>query len=117
MIGPDAAPIALIAFRITCVFVGGILSLLIWANRENGSGASTNDPAGTVTLKNTIYRRHPASAATTDGGGNLILTSTGNLAADLTTLGLDPTGLQNNGGPTKTFKLLGGAAKIGRAHV
>ncbi len=72
--------------------------------------------SGTVTLKNTIYRKTPDTGTAnvgnlfTDGGGNLLLDRTGNLAADLTTLGLDPTGLQNNGGPTKTFKLLGGAA-------
>ncbi len=72
-----------------------------------------------LTLKNTIYRKHSASGTIsngtfTNGGGNLLLNSTGNLpahlAADLTALGLDPTGLQNNGGPTKTFKLLGGPA-------
>jgi hypothetical protein len=80
---------------------------------ENAPTAGSTN-AGTVTMKNTIYRRNPASAAITDGGGNLLLNRTGTdapaLAADLTALGLDPTGLQNNGGPTKTFKLLSGPA-------
>ena len=81
---------------------------------ENAPVPSINEAPGTVTLKNTIYRRNPASPATTDGGGNLLLDRTGTdapaLAADLTTLGLDPNGLQDNGGPTKTIKLLGGPA-------
>ncbi len=82
------------------------------------NAATFND--GTLTLKNTIFRKSPASGTAIngnpfiDGGGNFILSRTAfgapALAADLTTLGLDPTGLQNNGGPTKTVKLLGGAA-------
>ncbi len=80
---------------------------------ENGSVPSSVI-GGTVTLKNTLYRRDPAAGATTDGGGNLLLDRTGTdaptLAADLAALGLDPTGLQDNGGPTLTIKLFGGPA-------
>ena len=68
---------------------------------------------GSLTLKNSIYRRNPAPVTFIDGGGNLVMDSTGTLAADLTALGLDPTGLQANGGPTLTIALLSGPARNG----
>ncbi len=80
---------------------------------ETAQSIEQND----LTLKNSIYRRNFIPVAFTDGGGNRVMNSTGThpatLFADLTALGLDPTGLQNNGGPTLTIALLSGPARNG----
>ncbi len=71
---------------------------------------SDNVGGATLTLKNSIFRTNTANTVFTNGGGNLVINSTGNLAADLATLGLDPAGLQANGGTTLTIALLSGPA-------
>jgi hypothetical protein len=71
---------------------------------------SDNVGGATLTLKNSIFRTNTANTVFTDGGGNRVMNITGTLAADLTALGLAPTGLQDNGGPTLTIALLSGSA-------
>ena len=62
--------------------------------------------AGTTTLKNSIYAGNTfTSSSIIDGGNNII----GGTAAEA---GLAPTGLQDNGGPTKTIALVSGSPAI-----
>ncbi len=71
-----------------------------------GSGAPADDIAGTVA---------PASAYNligTGGSGGLVNNVNGNLIG-VADPGLDPNGLQSNGGPTQTIALLPGSPAIG----
>ncbi len=68
-----------------------------------GGFGIVSDPGSTLTLKNTLSIG--ISGTYTNGGGNLI-------AASAAAAGLDPTGLQSNGGPTKTIALVSGSPAI-----
>ena len=73
---------------------------------DTGSGAPADDIAGTV-----------ASASAnnligTGGSGGLVNGVNGNLVG-VANPGLDPNGLQDNGGPTQTIALLPGSPAIG----
>jgi hypothetical protein len=95
-------------------------STLSGNSAPDGGGGIFN--GGTLTLKGTIVANSPAggncSGAATSYGYNLSdddsCTSSFNQTGDLnnTAAGLDPNGLQNNGGPTKTIALVAGSAAI-----
>ena len=72
----------------------------------NGIGIESKG-GGTITLKNTLVAGNATNVdgAFTDGGHNI----TSGTAVDA---GLDPAGLQDNGGPTKTIALIAGSPAI-----
>jgi predicted outer membrane repeat protein len=92
-----------------------------------GSGAGINTAAGSVTLQNTILANNTEAlglgdgaancgANITDGGGNLDDGTTCGFSAATSqsnaNAGLDPSGLQDNGGFTKTIALVAGSDAI-----
>jgi IPT/TIG domain len=90
---------------------------------EGGTGAAVTSLANTLTLKATILANVPANCSLTGGlivsaGYNLStdascsLTGTGDVTS--TPVGLDPAGLQDNGGPTSTVGLLSTSTAIDR---
>jgi CSLREA domain-containing protein len=90
-------------------------------NSANQGGGINNDIVGTTTLKNTIVANNPngkncSGAKITDGGYNLEGgTSCGFRAAKNSLPSTNPklaSSLANNGGPTKTIKLLKGSPAI-----
>ena len=111
-------------------FGGGIFNFGFGTVTFNNSTLSGNSapsgggifiqPMGALTAKNTIMANHPGGNCATfspgplfsseghnlsdDGTCSSFLTQTGDL--NNTPAGLDPSGLQNNGGPTKTIALL-----------
>jgi CSLREA domain-containing protein len=79
-------------------------------------GGVFSEKGGTVTLRNTLLAANPGNNCGTDGvsvivdeGGNLDDGTTCGLTAPMSlptaAAGLDPAGLQNNGGPTDTVAL------------
>lgn len=95
--------------------------LLIRACTVTGNSANPNSGGGiyvagtssdTATLLNVIV-------AFQQSGGNIVASSWGNDGGNITTddpnLNLDPSGLQFNGGPTKTIALLPGSSAIDTA--
>jgi hypothetical protein len=93
-------------------------------NSANQGGAIFNAPASALNIKNTIVANSPsggncaqAGTATSyghnlasDGTCSSFFTSTGDLNS--MPAGLDPSGLQNNGGPTATIALMPGSIAI-----
>jgi Ca2+-binding RTX toxin-like protein len=80
------------------------------------AGGVFSEKGGTVTLRNTLLAANPGNNCGTDGvsvivdeGGNLDDGTTCGLTAPMSlptaAAGLDPAGLQNNGGPTDTVAL------------
>jgi hypothetical protein len=87
-----------------------------------GGGGITSE-ASTITIRNTILASSPCSTSDsgtfTDDGGNLDEGATCGFTASSsksnTPAGLDPAGLQNNGGPTNTIALQASSAAIDAA--
>jgi len=88
---------------------------------NSGGGIHTSGTFATATLKNTIVANSPSggncSGGITDGGYNIDDGTTcgfsqANNSLPSTPPLLDPNGLQNNGGPTKTIKPLKGSPAI-----
>jgi len=102
-----------------------IINSTLSGNSAVNSGGGISSIIGTSTFRNTIVANNIApsgancSVAVGDGGGNLDngtscgftdSTSKNNVSA-----GLDPGGLQDNGGPNKTIALLAGSLAIDMA--
>lgn len=99
---------------------GGTLNVTnsTFSGNSGGPGGGIRNQSGTTTLKNTIVANSPSggncAGTITDGGGNLSYPSSlestcPGISADPL---LDPTGLQDNGGPTQTIALQTGSAAI-----
>jgi predicted outer membrane repeat protein len=92
-------------------------------NTARVSGGGITSEASTITIRNTILASSPCSTSDsgtfTDGGGNLDEGATCGFTASSsksnTPAGLDPAGLQNNGGPTNTIALQASSAAIDAA--
>ncbi|MDQ3813805.1 MAG: CSLREA domain-containing protein, partial [Armatimonadota bacterium] len=104
-----------------------LLHCTLSGNHANGGtgGAIANDMSSTLTLHNTIVAGNTAATGPNIAGA-VVASSSYNLIGDGTGMtgitngsqgnqvgvanaGLDPNGLQNNGGPTPTIKLLAGS--------
>ncbi len=91
------------------LWVGGVTALdntLIALNTSGtGSGATADDIAGTVSSTSAY------NLIGTGGSGGLVNGTNGNQVG-VADPGLDPNGLQNNGGPTQTIALVTGSPAI-----
>jgi hypothetical protein len=117
----------------SAVFGGGINNFgTLEVNNSTFSGNSASDqgggirhaPPGTATLKNTILANSPSggncfgTVPITDDGYNIEdadtcgFSAANNSQPSTATPLLDPNGLQNNGGPTQTIKLVKGSPAL-----
>jgi hypothetical protein len=86
-----------------------------------GNSANPNSGGGVFAIANYPYfSLRNSIVAFQQGGGNIVASSSwldegGNVATDDLNLNLDPSGLQFNGGPTKTIALLAGSSAIDTA--
>ncbi len=88
------------------------------ASCPTGGSAIVNGTGAVMTVSGSVFDSEGCSGAITDGGFNLdtgheCVTSTANRGLIDTPSGLDPDGLQSNGGPTRTIALQPGSAAIG----
>ena len=100
-----------------------ITDTTIWGNKATVGGGLANGSHGTLRLGTTVVAKSSGGdcsllGSVVDLGYNLDDDSTCTIhaATDLigVAAGLDPTGLENNGGPTQTIALEPGSAAIGR---
>jgi CSLREA domain-containing protein len=100
-----------------CTFTGGEVGINTFISTDtvtnctlSGLDYGIGNGSGTVNLKNSLVLGNISSISISDGtfndGGNNITSGTAAQA------GLDPNGLQDNGGPTKTIALIAGSPAI-----
>jgi CSLREA domain-containing protein/MYXO-CTERM domain-containing protein len=103
-----------------------ITNSTFWGNSTTGSGGALSSDASSIRLRNTIVAGSTSGGncagdgTFVDEGGNLEDGSSCGFSSDNGSLpdtqaGLDPDGLENNGGPTRTIALLPGSAAVDAA--